>query len=78
MSLIATLMGIVLGMICFSAWTKYMNDSVNKQTEKLDENNLDVYKRQVSILLLKSVNIGISPGTGTASPVKSIFLSIHK
>ncbi|WP_411328733.1 hypothetical protein [Anaerofustis stercorihominis] len=44
MSLIATLMGIVLGMICFSAWTKYMNDSVNKQTEKLDENNFIVRK----------------------------------
>ncbi|WP_294466449.1 hypothetical protein [uncultured Anaerofustis sp.] len=50
MSLIATLIGIFLGMICFSMWSRYMQNSVKKETENLDEHNFTVKKPKSKVV----------------------------
>ncbi len=48
MSIIATIIGIFLGMFCFSLWTKYMNKTVNKKTETINNKDYFIMKKPKS------------------------------
>jgi len=50
MSMLATLLGIILGMFCFSIITKYMNNTVNKESAKLDEDSFIIRKPKSKVI----------------------------
>ena len=50
MSIIATIIGIILGVICFSMWTKYMSKTVKRKSLKIDENNFVMKKPQSKVV----------------------------
>ena len=50
MSIIATIIGIILGVFCFSMWTKYMSKTVKKKSLKIDENNFVMKKPQSKVV----------------------------
>lgn len=54
MSIIATIIGIILGVFCFSIWTKYMRRTTNKKTEKINENYF-IMKKPVSKVVFNTI-----------------------
>lgn len=54
MSIIATIIGIILGVFCFSIWTKYMRKTTNKKTEKINENYF-IMKKPVSKVVFNTI-----------------------
>ncbi len=54
MSIIATIIGIILGVFCFSIWTKYMKRTTNKKTEKINENYF-IMKKPVSKVVFNTI-----------------------
>lgn len=54
MSIIATIIGIILGVFCFSIWTKYMKRTTNKKTEKINENYF-IMKKPISKVVFNTI-----------------------
>ena len=54
MSIIATIIGIILGVFCFSIWTKYMRRTTNKKAEKINENYF-IMKKPISKVVFNTI-----------------------